>query len=264
MPKTLIVPVDGSAAGERALQSAQRLAAHLAPCDLVVMTASTADDDERREYLHALVGQATETRRRAEFVEGEPADAIAEMAGSLPDAVVCMATHGRGRVTAPLLGSVATEVLQRVTTPVLLVGPHCQADWWHFPAKLVVCWGGEGSNAILPWAREWAHDLHLELWLESVFHPLDTRVAAEPRGEFQPALAVLQMPPDDVHLLVLRDDLPSGAIVRSAQELPATLLAMTTHARSGFGRAVLGSVAMEVVHHSPCPVLVVHHGKADA
>ena len=189
---------------------------------------------------------------------------IAEMVGSLPDAVVCMATHGRGRVTAPLLGSVATEVLQRVTTPVLLVGPHCQADWWHFPAKLVVCWGGEESNAILPWAREWAHDLHLELWLESVFHPLDTRVAAEPRGEFQPALAVLQMPPDDVHLLVLRDDLPSGAIVRSAQELPATLLAMTTHARSGFGRAVLGSVAMEVVHHSPCPVLVVHHGKADA
>ena len=168
MPKTLIVPVDGSAAAERALRSAQRLAAHLAPCDLVVMTASTADDDERRDYLHTLVGQATETRVRAEFVEAEPADAIAEMAGSLPDAVVCMATHGRGRVTAPLLGSVATEVLQRVTTPVLLVGPHCQADWWHFPAKLVVCWGGEGSNAILPWAREWAHDLHLELWLESV------------------------------------------------------------------------------------------------
>lgn len=264
MPKTLIVPVDGSTAAERALQSAQRLAAHLAPCDMVVMTASTADDEERRDYLHALVGRATETRIRAEFVEAEPADAIAEMALSLPDAAVCMATHGRGRVTGSLLGSVATEVLQRVTTPVLLVGPHCEADWWHFPAKLVVCWGGEGSNAILPWAREWARDLHIELWLESVFHPLDTRAAAEPRGEFQPALTLLDMDTDDVHLLMLRDDLPSGAIVRSAQELPATLLAMTTHARSGFGRAVLGSVAMDVVHHSPCPVLVVHDRKADA
>jgi nucleotide-binding universal stress UspA family protein len=35
------------------------------------------------------------------------------------------------------------------------------------------------------------------------------------------------------------------------------LIAMATHGRTGLGRVALGSVAMQVVHRSPCPVLVV-------
>jgi nucleotide-binding universal stress UspA family protein len=168
-----------------------------------------------------------------------------------------MATHGRGRLTTPFLGSVATEVLALIKTPVLLVGPQCESAWWHYPAKLVTCWAGEGSNAILPWARRWADDLHIGLWLETVFHPLDTRMAVNPHAEFEPALALLGTD-INVHLVPIRDDYPAGAIVQSARELPATLLALTTHARMGVRRAALGSVAMDVVHNSPCPVLVVH------
>jgi hypothetical protein len=32
---------------------------------------------------------------------------------------------------------------------------------------------------------------------------------------------------------------------------------MATHGRSGWSRIVLGSVAMNVVHHTTCPVLLV-------
>ncbi len=46
-------------------------------------------------------------------------------------------------------------------------------------------------------------------------------------------------------------------IVAHAKKVGADLIVMGTHGRSGFQHALLGSVAERVVHHSPCPVLVV-------
>lgn len=50
---------------------------------------------------------------------------------------------------------------------------------------------------------------------------------------------------------------PASAILESAQQLEADLIAMTTHGRGGLGRLVLGSVADEVVRHAVCPLLLV-------
>lgn len=47
------------------------------------------------------------------------------------------------------------------------------------------------------------------------------------------------------------------AIVASARRNRADLIAMTTHGRSGLGRALLGSVADEVVRTAHCPLLLV-------
>ena len=47
------------------------------------------------------------------------------------------------------------------------------------------------------------------------------------------------------------------AITDFAKEMPHSLVAMTTHGRSGVGRWVMGSVADRVVRHSGGPVLVV-------
>jgi nucleotide-binding universal stress UspA family protein len=46
-------------------------------------------------------------------------------------------------------------------------------------------------------------------------------------------------------------------IVAHAKKVGADLIVMGTHGRSGIQHALLGSVAERVVHHSPCPVLVV-------
>ncbi len=46
-------------------------------------------------------------------------------------------------------------------------------------------------------------------------------------------------------------------ILRHASTLPADLLVMGTHGRSGFSRLLLGSVTERVVRHAPCPVLTV-------
>jgi CBS domain-containing protein len=48
---------------------------------------------------------------------------------------------------------------------------------------------------------------------------------------------------------------PAGLIVAAAERLPADLLIMSTHARKGLSRFLLGSVAETVMRRAPCPVL---------
>jgi nucleotide-binding universal stress UspA family protein len=55
---------------------------------------------------------------------------------------------------------------------------------------------------------------------------------------------------------VLRRGMPADAILDVAEEAQATLIAMTTHGRTGAARWVLGSVAEKVLQASPRPVLV--------
>jgi nucleotide-binding universal stress UspA family protein len=60
------------------------------------------------------------------------------------------------------------------------------------------------------------------------------------------------------------NDRASDAILTRAAQLGADLIAMTTHGRSGLARALLGSVADEVVRRSQCPVLLVRVTEDDA
>jgi nucleotide-binding universal stress UspA family protein len=48
-----------------------------------------------------------------------------------------------------------------------------------------------------------------------------------------------------------------AAIHEAAAKERADLIIISTHGRSGLGRAVMGSVAEATVRNSPCPVLVV-------
>jgi len=50
---------------------------------------------------------------------------------------------------------------------------------------------------------------------------------------------------------------PAWEIVEVARSLPADLIVISTHGRTGLKHVVLGSVAEQVVQRAPCPVLVV-------
>jgi nucleotide-binding universal stress UspA family protein len=54
-----------------------------------------------------------------------------------------------------------------------------------------------------------------------------------------------------------------GAIMAAADQDPDTLIAISTHGRSGVGRWLLGSVTDKVVRHSPGSVLVVRSVAGD-
>ena len=70
------------------------------------------------------------------------------------------------------------------------------------------------------------------------------------------AYANEQMPGDAVEALVV-DDRAARAITRTAKEMRADLIVMGTHGRSGWRRALLGSVAESVLHETDRPVLTV-------
>jgi universal stress protein A len=50
---------------------------------------------------------------------------------------------------------------------------------------------------------------------------------------------------------------PAAEIVDLAQRLPADVVVIGTHGRTGIGHLLLGSVAERVIRRAPCPVLVV-------
>jgi nucleotide-binding universal stress UspA family protein len=61
--------------------------------------------------------------------------------------------------------------------------------------------------------------------------------------------------------IVLRDNVPTQAIVNAALTEDIDLIVMATHGRRGLARWLLGSIADEVVCQAPCPVLLVRQNK---
>jgi len=56
------------------------------------------------------------------------------------------------------------------------------------------------------------------------------------------------------------DQAPAQAILETAEAIDADLIVMGTHGRTGWRRALLGSVAEKVVHHTDRAVLCIHSG----
>jgi nucleotide-binding universal stress UspA family protein len=78
------------------------------------------------------------------------------------------------------------------------------------------------------------------------------------REEVEEALAGIRAPDPQVRLerrLEVGD--PAARILEAAQAIPCDLIVVGTHGRTGLGRALLGSVAEQVVRRAPCPVLTV-------
>jgi universal stress protein A len=63
---------------------------------------------------------------------------------------------------------------------------------------------------------------------------------------------------------LVRHGLPGEEIVETARELPADLIVISTHGRTGLAHVVIGSVAEQVVRHAPCPVLVLRRPRSRA
>jgi nucleotide-binding universal stress UspA family protein len=107
---------------------------------------------------------------------------------------------------------------------------------------------------ILPTASRFAKALELQVIVVTVGSPGAEddellRAAAASVGFFRSEGG------EATHQHLVGTDVP-GSIVALAEQIPASLLAMTTHGRGGFGRTALGSTTMRVVHRGPCPVIV--------
>jgi nucleotide-binding universal stress UspA family protein len=56
---------------------------------------------------------------------------------------------------------------------------------------------------------------------------------------------------------VLHSVHPARELAGLTERWPVAIMVMATHGRSGWSRLTLGIVAMNVVHHATCPLLLV-------
>lgn len=257
----VVVAVDGSSMARAALDAGVAFARQVElPVHLV--TAALPDDvveplDERRDELHRLCELAGAPRCNAHLIlEVDPADAILSVAEQVGDVLICMGTHGRGRVGRALLGSVAEEVVSLSRFPVLLAGPKRRARTERYEQVFVALDGSSCAETALPLAQRLGGDLSATLTLVSVtgedrHHPqAQRRVTAAYLREVADRLNG----PAPVETTVVTGD-PAKALVEA---LPPTgaLLVMSTHGRSGLERVTLGSVASSVCRLAELPVVV--------
>jgi nucleotide-binding universal stress UspA family protein len=62
---------------------------------------------------------------------------------------------------------------------------------------------------------------------------------------------------------IVRTGSPAQEIIAIAERVPADMIVISTHGRTGLKHALLGSVTERVVRHAPCPVLVVRESERD-
>lgn len=146
-PQRLLVPLDGTAAAEAALEPAQDLARLLgAGVHLVMVVATARDLDAKRpglaqvlpstmraaleieeaeaaDYLEDMADglRSTGTPVTTEVRRGNPLSALADEASEEGVGLVVVATHGRAGVQAIWAGSVTARLLARTDAPLLLL-----------------------------------------------------------------------------------------------------------------------------------------------
>jgi nucleotide-binding universal stress UspA family protein len=190
--------------------------------------------------------------------------------------LIAMATHGQGGLDRVIFGSVANRTLLASESPLLLVRPTGEYDEAKEAALgtvIVPLDGSELAESVLPFAEELAQKLGLEIRLLYVL-PLASQIYVGPTYYMYPAdlLDVVARDAAKAYLKGVADRLQQSGlrihteveegeagslIVDYARRTPDSLVALSTHGRSGIGRWLLGSVADKVIRSSGRPVFVV-------
>ena len=178
------------------------------------------------------------------------------------------------------MGSVARSVLQRSVGPIVALGQSADNPGfsprprsWPEPLsvpRIVACVdGSDTSEQVLPIAAAWARALEMSLTILTVVEDAPPAIRPEPRQSrygqggadaenyIEELVQHWRRIVSDVDGEVLRDPIgPAGGLRLHLDQRPAGLVALTTHARSGMQRAILGAVAASIVHASVAPCLV--------
>ncbi len=261
MVQHMIVPVDGSDASWRAVDTAVALGRR-SDASLKIMEVVFAERDlaEAEVRVADRVGQhdtsGVDVVTMARLAESAAA-AITDQVDRHPDALIVMASHGRGR-SAALLGSVTEDLLQRIYGPILVVGPHCTENDFSGPVIVTVD-GSEASEGVLPLAAAWGIELRVDPWVVEVADP-DIQTPPDVSESAYPARLARKLSNESghaVHFEMLHGKHVHSEVTTFATSMNASLIVASTHGRTGMSRLVIGSTAAGFVHNAPCPILLV-------
>jgi nucleotide-binding universal stress UspA family protein len=217
-----------------------------------------------RAALAAWVTEAfgRDARIEQRVVLGLPARALLEASDGTD--LLVLGARGKGGFQGLLLGSVSERVAQLATRPIAVVRAPAPVRG----GRVVVGIDGSArSSGALRWAaaEAGARDADLDVvhaWRDSAMAmapafaaiPDDATLEVSGRVVLDTALADPALLEIRVHAYLVRDR-PAPALIERASE--AGLLVVGTRGRSRVAGALLGSVSRQLLHHAPCPVVVI-------
>jgi nucleotide-binding universal stress UspA family protein len=283
--KPIVVGVDGSESGRRAVRWALDEAAHLATpvcltrafewpqaaTPVVPIASGWPDVDARRDAQRALDSAVVEATSACPGVQvhgeiraGLAADVLRER--SAEASMVVLGERGHGGFHELLVGSTSNEVASHAACPVVVVrGP--EPDPARKPAPIVV--GVDGSDCsllALDFALRQADATGSELRVISAWAPppgdgrppdVDAGVIAESaRRTLRERVAGPHARYPDVAVTEeFLFEQPVPALIGASDD--ARLLVVGSRGHGGFTGLLLGSVSQQLLHHAVCPVAVV-------
>ncbi len=301
MFKHILVPLDGSRLSEASLAPAKYLAGKLkASVTLLHVIEQAAprevhqehhlqDPTEAEAYLRSVAKRTFRIRGNNKSPSGITVFThvhrapVTDVAGSLvahaheeiKPTLIIMSTHGRGGIRDLLFGSIAQQVVNQGTTPLLLIKPNSKQ--FKLKTVLVPLDPDSAHDDSLPTAEFLAKALAAKLILLSVvptYNKLGGEQAAA--GSLLPATtqAFLDIREQNArdHLLehaanlgkrniqantiVARGD-PANMIVETARSISVDLIVLTTHGKTGAGAFWSRSIAPNVARNTRLPLWLI-------
>ncbi len=291
-PKHILVPLDGSEFAEQALPAAEALCIAY-ESRLTLLTVKQKEsflksihfsltfkgrrlsiNGERETYL-----QKIENSLKAKGVEvdhtirtGEVAESINGLVKEIGVDMVVISSHGRSGVSRLLLGSVANQVLQQATCPIMVVHPieGVTPAVPKFKKLLVTLDGSEFAERVLPYVKASVifesvvllisvpQVPEAEMYGAVVNEIQELREHAETEAkEYLEGVSTNLQKAGVNTTVIVTGSRPAQTIVSVAQKEKVDVIMMATHGRGGMDSLVVGSVAERIVQNTCCPVFLV-------
>lgn len=285
MYKTMLIPLDGSKMAEAVLPYARFLATALQlPVDLIHVNdpetvAPNIGPMHGADYLKEVADSFPRSLTvNCRIDNGRAAEVIVDSAARDVGTMIAMATHGLSGGQRWLLGRVSQKVLQASINPLLLIRPTEPTDSnreARLSTVIVSLDGSKLAEKIFPHVVYLATRLKLLVVLirtyalptvgyfmaAGVSLPAMDEVAAKIKGEVRDYLRGKEAELRALGIANVSSEVVEGKgpeeIIDLARRTPESLVAMSTHGRSGIGRWVLGGVTDRVVCYCGEPVLVI-------
>lgn len=267
MFRQVLVPIDGSPGVDRLVQAAAATAGRL-DAGLLLWGVVPPGGDRRAMEIHLYELLSRFAQGHGAFMAvaaADPVEGLVERAESAPGTLLCVVSHGLGRIGEESMGCLTAELLLRARTPVLVIGPrvdvHGVADprsWQHIVACVDASDRGERA---LSHAADFARATGLDLTVMQAVTAADELFDGERTRQYVDALA-RSVRPTASGVVLDATDRPAQALCCAANRMGGAILAVASRGRGGPGPGALsfepvGSVTNELIRASRTPILVV-------
>jgi nucleotide-binding universal stress UspA family protein len=189
--------------------------------------------------------------------------------------LIVLGSHGKTGLKRLLLGSVADQVVRAASCAVLVARPEragvvlAATDLTDPALPAIEAAAAEarrrGRKLVVMHAMEAPREGDAALGLMGALPALETPEAREARRNLAAQIIETALSRLDVlgEVLIVEQD-TLAEILRLSTSLPAELIVVGTHGRTGLARIALGSMSAHVIERAPCSVLVARLNRNDS